>query len=55
LAAAQLHHLLKQVEGNEPYSSRANQMRMLEELIKEQMPNDERPSKDSGHPARTSR
>jgi hypothetical protein len=55
LAAAQLQHRLKQVEASEPYSSHVNQVRMLAELIKEQMPHDEWPSKDSRHPARTSR
>lgn len=38
LAHAQLKHRLKATEASEPYSTRINRMRALEELIKEQVP-----------------
>ena len=42
MSAAQLRHRLSLTEKNETYSERINRMRMLEELIKEQLP-DENP------------
>jgi hypothetical protein len=45
VAAMQIRHRLKSVAsqeaGSEPYSERINQMRMLEELIKEQIPHED--------------
>jgi hypothetical protein len=42
LATLQLRHRLKTVETNELYSERVRRMRILEELLKEQAP-DENP------------
>lgn len=40
LAAAQVRHRLTQVEANRPYSVQAAKLRLLEELIKEQISNE---------------
>ena len=50
LAGAQLKSRREGAEKTEPYSERINRMRLLEELIKEQVP-DENPR----HPTRASR
>jgi hypothetical protein len=50
LAAAQVKHRREGIEGQEPYSERINRMRLLEELIREQVP-DENPRR----PTRASR
>jgi hypothetical protein len=50
LAAAQLKHRREDVELNEPYSERINRMRLLEELIREQVPDE-----NSHRPTRASR
>ena len=38
LAAAQIKHRLKLTQAEESYSERINQLRLLEELVKEQVP-----------------
>lgn len=38
VAAMQIRARLERIERSEVYSSRINQLRMLEELIREQMP-----------------
>lgn len=51
LASAQVQHRLKvMATGNEPYSVRMARLRMLEELIKEQIPDE-----DPRSPARATR
>lgn len=50
LSTAQVRHRLVEIEQKETYSPRINRLRMLEELIKEQV-TDENP----GHPTRTTR
>ena len=47
LAGAQLRNRLKDIESKEPYSERIGRMRLLEELIKEQLP-DENPGSATG-------
>ena len=50
LAAAQVRYRTAQLEAKESYSQRVARLRLLEELIKEQIPNE-----NLGNPARTSR
>lgn len=50
LAHAQVRYRLKGIETKEPYSSRASRLRLLEELIKEQLPNE-----NPGHSTRATR
>ena len=49
LAAAQLRHRLKGAEASEAYSERINRLRLLEELIKEQVPQYDKRETDSRH------
>ena len=41
LAAAQVRHRLGRAGANEPYSSQTARLRLLEELIKEQIPHED--------------
>jgi len=50
LASAQVRHRIKAIESKETYSVRVARLRMLEELIKEQIPNED--PRDSAGPAR---
>lgn len=50
LSAAQVRYRLDALEAKETYSSRVARLRMLEELIKEQIPNE-----NPGHSARQTR
>jgi hypothetical protein len=40
LATMQLRHRMKSLEQSESYSERARRMRLLEELLKEQLPDE---------------
>lgn len=50
LSAAQVRYRLNALEAKETYSGNVARLRMLEELIKEQIPHE-----NPGHPARQTR
>jgi hypothetical protein len=50
LATMQLQHRLKSVDPNESYSESVRRMRILEELLKEQVPDEN--SRNSARPTR---